>query len=115
MIRGPARCLRSPEGLHQGQAGQRRHGRRDAGRTAGRRGRTTESGFAGAASSFFVRRVNQFTPVEPSFLYVTKISQAVQAQVTVSQANSVYLGQKLEFLVPASFGMVSPTFKFDSI
>jgi len=64
------------------------------------------SGFAAAATAFSVRRVNQFTPVEPSFLYVTKVSQAVGAQVTVSQANSVYLGQKLEFTVPASFGMV---------
>jgi hypothetical protein len=64
------------------------------------------SGFAAAATAFSVRRVNQFTPVEPSFLYVTKVSQAAQAQVTVSQANSVYLGQKLEFTVPASFGMV---------
>ena len=64
------------------------------------------SGFSGAATSFQVRRVNSFTPVEPSFLYVTKVTQAVQAQVTVSQANSVYLGQKLEFTVPASFGMV---------
>ncbi len=67
------------------------------------------SGFASPATAFFVRRVNQFTPVEPSFLYVTKVSQAVQAQVTVSQANSVYLGQKLEFQVPASFGMVQLT------
>lgn len=64
------------------------------------------SGFAAGASAFTVRRVNQFTPVEPSFLYVTKITQAVGAQVTVSQANSVYLGQKLEFTVPGSFGMV---------
>jgi hypothetical protein len=64
------------------------------------------SGFAAAATSFLVRRVNQFTPVEPSFLFVTAVTQAVQAQVTVSQANSVYLGQKLEFTVPASFGMV---------
>ena len=64
------------------------------------------SGFAAAATAFSVRRVNQFTPVEPSFLYVTKVSQAVGAQVTVSQANSVYLGQKLEFTVPGSFGMV---------
>lgn len=64
------------------------------------------SAFATAATSFFVRRVNQFTPVEPSFLYVTKVTKAVQAQVTVSQANSVYLGQKLEFTVPGSFGMV---------
>lgn len=59
-----------------------------------------------AATAFTVRRVNQFTPVEPSFLYVTAITQAAQAQVTVSQANSVYLGQKLEFTVPGSFGMV---------
>jgi hypothetical protein len=64
------------------------------------------SGFATAATSFQVRRVNQFTPVEPSFLYVTAITQAAQAQVTVSQANSVYLGQKLEFTIPGSFGMV---------
>ena len=64
------------------------------------------SGFATAATAFSVRRVNQFTPVEPSFLYVTKVTQAVQAQVTVSQANSVYLGQKLEFTIPGSFGMV---------
>ena len=59
-----------------------------------------------AATSFKVRRVNQFTPVEPSFLFVTAVTQAAQAQVTVSQANSVYLGQKLEFTVPASYGMV---------
>jgi len=64
------------------------------------------SGFAAAATAFSVRRVNQFTPVEPSFLYVTAITQAAQAQVTVSQANSVYLGQKLEFTIPGSFGMV---------
>lgn len=59
-----------------------------------------------AATSFQVRRVSQFTPVEPSSLYVTAVTQAAQAQVTVSQANSVYLGQKLEFTVPGSFGMV---------
>jgi len=68
------------------------------------------SAFATAATSFMVRRVNKFTPVEPSFLYVTAISQATSAQVTVSQANtvynSVYVGQKFEFTVPGSFGMV---------
>lgn len=64
------------------------------------------SGFAAPATAFSVRRVNQFTPVEPSFLYVTAITQAAQAQVTVSQADSVYLGQKLEFTIPGSFGMV---------
>ena len=64
------------------------------------------SAFATSATSFMVRRVNQFTPVEPSFLFVTAVSQATQAQVTVSQANSVYVGQKVEFTIPASFGMV---------
>ena len=63
-------------------------------------------GFGAGATAFSVRRVNRFTPVEPSFLYVTAVTQAAQAQVTVSQANSVYLGQKLEFTIPASFGMV---------
>lgn len=64
------------------------------------------SGFSAGATAFTVRRVSQFTPVEPSFLYVTAISRAANAQVTVSQANSVYLGQKLEFQIPGSFGMV---------
>jgi hypothetical protein len=64
------------------------------------------SGFASGATAFSVRRVNTFTPVEPSFLYVTAVTQAAQAQVTVSQANSVFLGQKWEFTVPGSFGMV---------
>ncbi len=64
------------------------------------------SGFSAGATSFQVRRVSAYTPVEPSFLYVTAVTQAAGAQVTVSQANSVYLGQKLEFTVPGSFGMV---------
>jgi hypothetical protein len=59
-----------------------------------------------AATAFQVRRVNQYLPVEPQFLYVTAVTQATQAQVTVSQAGFVYLGQKLEFTIPASFGMV---------
>lgn len=64
------------------------------------------SGFSAGATAFTVRRVNQFTPVEPSSLYVTAVTQAVSGQVTVSEANSVYLGQKLEFTIPGSFGMV---------
>lgn len=59
-----------------------------------------------AATSFMVRRVNQFTPVEPSFLFVTAITQAVNAQVTTSQINNLVVGQKIEFTIPASFGMV---------
>jgi hypothetical protein len=59
-----------------------------------------------AATAFTVRRVNNLYSVTPNFLYVTAVTQATQAQVTVSQANMVQLGQALEFTVPASFGMV---------
>lgn len=59
-----------------------------------------------AATAFQVRRVNQFTPVEPSFLYITAITKATQANVTFSQVHNLVVGQKLEFTVPGSFGMV---------
>lgn len=59
-----------------------------------------------AASAFTVRRVSPFTPVEPSFLYVTAVTQAAQAQVTTSQVNNLVVGQKIEFTIPGSFGMV---------
>jgi hypothetical protein len=69
------------------------------------------AGFATAATSFFVRRVTQnpvgvTTPVAPQDFQVTAVTQAVGAQVTTSQANMVFVGQKLDFTVPASFGMV---------
>lgn len=69
------------------------------------------SGFAFPATAFFVRRIAQnpvgvSTPVAPSSLFVTAVTQAVNAQVTVSQANQVFVGQKLEFTIPGSFGMV---------
>ncbi len=59
-----------------------------------------------AATAFTVRRVNQFTPVEPSFLYVTAITKATQGQVTTSQEHNYVVGQKVEFTIPGSFGMV---------
>jgi hypothetical protein len=59
-----------------------------------------------AATAFQVRRVNTYTPVEPSFLFVTAVTQATNAQVTTSQINNLVVGQKIEFTVPASFGMV---------
>jgi|SRR5579863_10457822 len=68
------------------------------------------SGFAAAATAFTVRRVAQSpngitTPVAPSFLYVTAVSQASQAQVTTSQQHGLVVGQKIEFTIPGSFGM----------
>ena len=69
------------------------------------------SGFAAPATAFTVRRITQnpvgvTTPVAPSYLYVTKVSQAVGAQVTTSQQHGLVVGQKIEFTVPGSFGMV---------
>ncbi len=69
------------------------------------------SAFATSATSFLVRRLTQstagfVTPMAPPDFQITAVTQAVGAQVTTSQANMVYVGQKLEFTVPASFGMV---------
>lgn len=64
-------------------------------------------GFAAAATNVVARRVSPAAPVEPEFLYVTAISQAAQAVVTVSTdiTNEVYVGQKMVFQIPPSFGM----------
>lgn len=64
------------------------------------------SGFADAATAFTVRRVAPSLPVAPQFLYVTGITQATQAVVTVSQAHNYQIGQAVEFSIPGSFGMV---------
>ena len=59
-----------------------------------------------AATSFQVRKVSPVMPVEPQAYYVTAITQATNAQVTTSQINNAFVGQKIEFQIPASFGMV---------
>lgn len=66
------------------------------------------AGFAAPATAVTARRVNAALPVLPEFLYVTAISQAAQAVVTVSQdpTNTIFVGQKLVFSIPTSFGMV---------
>ena len=69
------------------------------------------SGFASGATSFNVRRLTQSpagvtTPVAPSFHYVTAITQASAAQVTTSQKHGLVVGQKVEFTIPGSCGMV---------
>ena len=69
------------------------------------------SGFAAAATAFSVRRIVQSpqgytTPVAPQALYVTVVSQATNAQVTTSMQNNLVVGQKIEFTVPGSFGMI---------
>ncbi|HET9824016.1 MAG TPA: hypothetical protein VFP87_01715 [Chitinophagaceae bacterium] len=64
------------------------------------------SGFAFPATSFFVRRIAPANRVEPRFFYVTKVSQATQAVVTLSEAHDYVVGMKVEFTVPGSFGMI---------
>jgi hypothetical protein len=65
------------------------------------------SGFAAAGTAGFTRRISKYAAVEPQFLYVTAISQAVQAVVTTSVDPSLYyaVGMKVHFSVPYSFGM----------
>lgn len=69
------------------------------------------SGFAAPATAFTVRRLTQnpqgiVTPVAPSSYQITAVSKATNAQVTTSQINNLVVGQKIEFTIPASFGMV---------
>lgn len=69
------------------------------------------SAFATAATAFTVRRVTSspvglITAVAPSYLYVTAITQAAGAQVTTSQQHGLVVGQKIEFTIPGSYGMI---------
>lgn len=76
---------------------------------------TTQNGLA-AATAGNTRRISKYQAVEPSFLYVTGISNAgslttaypAQSVVSVSIDPSRYyvVGQKVTFSVPGSFGMV---------
>lgn len=79
------------------------------------------AGFAAAATAVTARRVAPFQRVIPSFCYVTAVSQAANAQVTISTADTtgtytssgtsivgsglIYVGQKLVFQIPYPFGM----------
>ncbi len=53
------------------------------------------------------RRISKYAAVEPEFLYVTNISKATQAVVSLSIDPAPYyvVGMKLHFSVPASFSM----------
>ncbi len=64
--------------------------------------------FASAATAVTAVKVSPYLPVLPEFMYVSNITQAAQAVVTVTQdpTNIIYVGQKLVFQIPSSFGMV---------
>lgn len=68
---------------------------------------TASNGFAAAATAGNTRRVSKNAAVDPEFLYITNISQAVQAVVSTSVDPSPYyvVGMKIHFSVPSSFGM----------
>ncbi len=65
------------------------------------------SGFAAPATAGYTRRISKNLAVNPQYLYVTAISKAVQAVVTLSVDPSPYyvVGNKVHFNVPSSFGM----------
>lgn len=64
------------------------------------------SGFAAPATAVVARRISMMMPVEPRFLYVTGITKATQGVVTVSEKHQYVVGQKVEFQIPGSMGMV---------
>ncbi len=65
------------------------------------------AGFSAAATAVTARRAPLYDPVLPEALFVTAVSQAAQAVVTCSTdtTNAIFVGQKLVFQIPSSFGM----------
>lgn len=63
------------------------------------------SGFAAAATAVTARRIPKLAAVEPRTLFITGITQATQGVVTVSEAHSYVVGQKVQFQIPGSMGM----------
>jgi hypothetical protein len=68
---------------------------------------TASNGFAAVGTAGNTRRVSKALAVDPQYLYITNISQALQAVVSTSVDPSLYysVGMKIYFSVPSSFGM----------
>jgi hypothetical protein len=68
---------------------------------------TASNGFASAATAGNTRRISKNLAVDPQYMYVTNISQASSAVVSVSVDPSPYyvVGNKIHFSIPSSFGM----------
>lgn len=64
------------------------------------------SGFAAAATACVARRISDKDAVEPRAHFVTKVTQATNAVVTLSTTHDYQIGQKVQFQIPSSFGMV---------
>lgn len=63
------------------------------------------SAFAAPATAVTARRISIYDAVEPRYLYITGISQAASAVVTVSCVHNYVVGELVHFSVPNSFGM----------
>lgn len=63
------------------------------------------SAFAAPATGGFARRLPSLGEVVPESLFVTKVTQAAQAVVTMSVDHTYQVGQLLTLSVPATFGM----------
>lgn len=62
-------------------------------------------GFAAPATAILSRRLPSTDLVEPGFRYITNISQAAQAVVTLSVTHTYQIGELLFFRFPNQFGM----------
>lgn len=60
---------------------------------------------AGPATAVTARRVSKLMPMEPSFLFITDISQGAQAEIRFSTQHNYVEGMLIHFSVPSSFGM----------
>lgn len=69
---------------------------------------TVSNGFAAAGTAGFTRRVSNVAAVDPEYLYITNISNAMQAVVSTSidPSFTYVVGMKIYLSVPVSFGMV---------
>lgn len=63
------------------------------------------SGFLAGATAFTVRKIPQFENVLPEYLFITGISQASQAVLTVSTLHDYVAGMKIRIDIPYSYGM----------
>lgn len=63
-------------------------------------------GFAAAETAFTVRRIAKYAEVLPEAHFVTAVTQAVNAVVTLSSTHNYKLGDLIYFRVDADFGMV---------
>lgn len=63
------------------------------------------SGFAAGATAFKARKIAAYETVLPEYLFITNISQASNAVVTVSTTHNYVAGMKIRLDIPSTYGM----------